>query len=254
MARKKKQEDEDQNDPLNPSGQDDTFGLPDINYEPLNREEGSAEPSQPESSTEPSTESAAEEPVQEETYQNEVSQEEPVKQEYRYVPPQEESSSAPMIVGILLVILLAGGATWYFMYYKPKQAEKAKQELAEKQEAERKRQEQEAADRLRREQEAAEQRRLDSLANLPKEGEIVALSERTGRYYVVVASAVDGDLIMDYAKKLSDKGVGSRIIPPFGRHKFYRISIADGDTFANAQQIADGLKGEYGDNVWVIKY
>jgi len=70
----------------------------------------------------------------------------------------------------------------------------------------------------------------------------------------VVSSAVDGDLIMDYAKKLSVKGTSTKIIPPFGKWKFYRLAVGDYDTFATAQTNADGVKGEYGSGVWVIKY
>jgi hypothetical protein len=71
---------------------------------------------------------------------------------------------------------------------------------------------------------------------------------------VVVASAVDVDLLTDYAKKLSEKGVSSKIIPPYGKYKVYRITIDSGDSFAMAQAKADGLKAEYGDAVWVLKY
>nr|HNH61741.1 hypothetical protein [Cyclobacteriaceae bacterium] len=80
------------------------------------------------------------------------------------------------------------------------------------------------------------------------------LTERTGRYYVVVASAVDDDLLVDHAKKLGEKGVSTKLIPPFRKYKFYRLTIADADTFAAAQQIADSKKSEYTDALWVLKY
>ena len=70
----------------------------------------------------------------------------------------------------------------------------------------------------------------------------------------MVASAVDGDLVMDYAKKLSAKGVSSKIIPPFGKWKFNRISVGDHDSFAAAQSAADAIKPDYGNTVWVIRY
>jgi hypothetical protein len=71
---------------------------------------------------------------------------------------------------------------------------------------------------------------------------------------VVIASAIDGDLIMDYARKLSAKGINAKIIPPFGNVKFHRLTVAEGETFAAAAQTAEGLKGEYTDGAWVIKY
>ena len=59
---------------------------------------------------------------------------------------------------------------------------------------------------------------------------------------------------MDYAKKLSTTGLSTKIIPPFGGKKFYRLAIADQDTFASAQASADGSKATYGPAVWVLKY
>jgi hypothetical protein len=153
------------------------------------------------------------------------------------------------------VVVLAAAAVYYFLVYKPQQDEEARkrqQALQEQQEAERKRKEEE--ERLRLLQEEKDRRMRDSLAAIPKTGTIETLQQRTGQYYVVVASAVDGDLIMDYAKKLSEKGVNARIIPPFGKYKFYRLAIDVGDSFMAAQAKAEGLKPEYGEAVWVLKY
>jgi hypothetical protein len=106
-----------------------------------------------------------------------------------------------------------------------------------------------------REEEERKRREAEAAANAkPAEGTIETLTERTRRYYVVVSSNIDDDLIMDYAKKLSAKGVGTKIIPPFGKTKFYRLAIADHDTFALAQTNADAAKTEYGSALWVIKY
>ena len=59
---------------------------------------------------------------------------------------------------------------------------------------------------------------------------------------------------MDYAKKLNEKGVNAKIIPPYGNVRFHRLTIAEGDTFASTQQTADGLKSEYTEGAWVMKY
>ena len=88
----------------------------------------------------------------------------------------------------------------------------------------------------------------------PAEGTIETLADRTGRYYVVVSSSVDGDLAMDRAKKLSASGKSTKIIPPFGKWKYFRLCIADFDSFAGAQSNADASKAEYGDALWVLKY
>ncbi|MBX2970601.1 MAG: hypothetical protein KF803_14620 [Cyclobacteriaceae bacterium] len=254
MARRKKQSEEDAINENKANESDDSFGLPEIEYEPIRKDE------EVENSTSESQETTSEPEPQEEqsysSYESSQQEEQPAEEStYRYSAYQEESSVWPKVLGILLVIVLALGATWYFVIYKPKEDARIAQEQADAAARETARKAKEDADRRAElERQAAEQRRLDSLAAIPKEGAIETLSERTGRYYVVVASALDQDLLMDYAKKLSDNGVSSKIIPPFGRHKVSRISIAEGDSFDAAQTIANGLKAEYGDGVWVLKY
>jgi hypothetical protein len=48
--------------------------------------------------------------------------------------------------------------------------------------------------------------------------------------------------------------VSTKIIPPFSKWKFFRLTIGDYDTYAIAQTNADAAKAEYGSGVWVIKY
>jgi hypothetical protein len=249
MARRKKQNEDQSSE--NIENNDDTFGLPEIEYQPINREE-TQETQQTQETSETSS-IPSEEPTH--TYEREE-----VHHEYNTtyendLVDEERPSAWPKILGILAVLLLAAGAYWFFRVYQPRQkmeAEKARQEQEAKDAASRKAEEERIAEQRRLED---EQRRADSLANAkPAIGEIETLNERTGRYYVVVASAIDGDLIMDYAKKLSPKGVSSKIIPPHGKVKFYRLAIADGDTYATTQSTADGMKDQYGNAVWVVKY
>jgi len=252
MAKRKKSAEDQVNENINES--DDNFGLPEIEYEPINREKSAP---QKEKIVEEVREEplATEEIIVESTQQIEM--EEPTRQEEHFynADDEETSSAAPKVIGIIVVILLAAGAAWYFLKYRPVKLaeEKASQEEAARlANAEKLKNEQRLADLKRAED---EKRRADSLANaIPAEGTIETLTERTRRYYVVVASAIDDDLIMDYAKNLSKKGVSSKIIPPFGKVKFFRIAVAEGETYADAQATADGLKAQYGDGAWVVKY
>lgn len=246
MARRKKiNEDEAQNNPENINESDDNFGLPEIEYKPLNREEQVVESVEQETSEEVvvnATEYEAEE-VTDDKHTDHI-----------FNPIEEEESNAPKIIGILILLALVGLGAWYFGWYKPDQralADKQKQEdaraLLSRQQKEKQLAEQRRIDE--------EQRRADSIANAkPNIGTIESLSGRTGRYYVVVASAIDDDLLMDYAKKLSLKGVSSQIIPSHGKVKFSRIAVSSGDTYADAQSNADGLKSEYDGGAWVVKY
>ena len=283
MARKKKQTTEEPQENLDNT--DDTFGLPEVDYQPLKRDEPpkAEEPPQPEEpkqpdekvvvinetteitpepppSNDPALEFRETAPVESEpikdtfdakrTYEGEH---QPYQPTYTY---KEESPSAwPKVLGILLLLILIGGAVWYFAFYRPEQLAREERERKETQaiqeEARRKEDERQAAKR------AADEAKNAAPVVPPKPaiGTIETLSGRSGRYYVVVASSIDGDLIMDYAKKLSAKGVSTKIIPPFGKSSFHRLSIAEGDTYATTQEAADGLKGgDYGDKVWVVKY
>ena len=255
MARRKKPEDQSDENADQTNGNDDTFGLPEIEYEPINRE-----------TTPPAEEVPREEP-QAETRQPEYTEEQPIthtnmereevrQNEYIYDDEDEGNSPWPKILGIAALLLIIGAAGWYFGWKKPKDDAAARQKAQQEEQA--------RADASRAEEErAAEQRRIaeeaqrkaDSVAAAsPPAGTIETLNERTGRYYVVIASAIDGDLLMDYARKLSEKGVNAKIIAPYGAVRFHRLTVAEGDTFTATQQIADGLKAEYNDGAWVIKY
>lgn len=248
---KRKTPDEQGQDDENENLNDDSFGLPDLDYKPLE--------STPQEQPAPKAEEKVTEPVAEKPVNTETKKETETRSNYTqsYSPYMEEEnkSKAPVIIGVVVAVaVVVAGALFYFFVYKPGQDEKER--IANEVRLKREREEQELRDRQALE-EAARKRAADSLAALnaqPKEGTIETLTDRTRRYYVVITSAVDGDLVMDYAKKLSAKGVSTKIIPPFGKYKFSRLAIGDFDTFANAQASADAAKSDYGNAVWVLKF
>lgn len=234
MAKNKKPEDQSDDNSEKGNESEDNFGLPDIEYKPLDEGKDNT--------------GDVEQPV------------EPPKTEERYVytPPVEENSKAPLIIGLVIgaVIILAGYLIYQYVYV-PGQ-EKAKREQLAKQKQDAALAEKAKQDRLAREKEEARQKAIaDSLAIAnakPQIAGIETLTDRTNRYYVVISTAIDDDLVMDYAKKLSKDGVGTKIIPPFGKTKFYRLAIADHDTYAKAQTNADEVKATYGNEVWVVRF
>lgn len=258
MARRKKPEDQPEENSDQTPGNDDTFGLPEIEYEPLNREttSSSEEARTPEPQPEANEPAYSEEqPVTNSTMERNESRE---NEEYTstYYDDDEENSPWPKILGITALLLIIGAAIWYFGFHKPKEAAAAR-EKAQQEEQARLQASRAEEDRLAEQRRIAEeeQRKADSLARAtPVAGTVETLNGRTGRYYVVIASAIDGDLIMDYAKELSAKGVNAKIIPPYGKVRFHRLTVAEGETFATAQQTADELKSEYTNGTWVIKY
>ena len=280
MARRKKTDEvpKENQDNLDKNS-DDTFGLPDVEYEPLKRDQ--IEPPAevpPEPVVEEPVFNTPEEPVYEKTYEpveetpppivfheETVSdQDEPVhtqeelhheySQHYTYREP--ESPMWPKILAIALLILLGVGAIYYFAVYKPEQKALAARETARESAAARAAEEKRRAAAAEKARADAEQRRLDSLANVPKVGSLEVLTRRTGQYYIVVASAIDDDLLTDFANKLVSEGKSVKLIPPFGRKgKFYRLAIESKDNATDAQAAADGMKGgDFGDQLWVVRY
>jgi len=92
------------------------------------------------------------------------------------------------------------------------------------------------------------------VAQTAQPGQIVRVQNGAGRSYIIIGSFVDEDLAMDYAKELSEQGKGIKIINPFGKTKRYRVSIADYDTYNSAASKLGSFKGEFGDQVWALKY
>jgi len=209
---------------------EDNFGLPDIEYKPLDQLDSSNPP---------------EETVRDTSHEN-TSRETPI-----YEEEEEESGTGRIIAWIVVLVVLVGGFLAYRYVYVPKK-DKEKQERLAKEKAEQR--QKAVTDSLARIAEEERLRRETEANAKPTVGTIETLEQRTGHYFVIISSSVDGDLAMDRAKKLSEKGISSKIIPPFGKWKFYRLGIGDFDSFASAQSSADASKSEYGDALWVMKY
>lgn len=244
MAKRKKPEDRPDDSPENGNESEDSFGLPDIEYKPLDESKEKVSEDTHSSSKEEGSVGSVQ-PQQE-------------GERYVYTPPDEEKSSAPLIIGLVIgAVIIVAGFLIYNYVYKPAQ-EKERQEQLASQKAAAEKAERDKQIRLAREQEEARQKAIaDSIAIAnakPQIATIETLSERTRRYYVVITAGIDDDLVMDYAKKLSKEGVGTKIIPPFGKTKFYRLAIADHETYALAQSNADAVKEKYGSEVWVVRY
>lgn len=219
--------DDDEKSKEEKSSSDENFGLPDLEMKPLSDQGGKTE-----GSSDSDTGSGS----------------------YESYGVDDTKSKAPVVLTLVIILVVAiAGYLIYQYVYVPSQ-EKAKKEALARQQAANKKAEDE---RIAREKAAAEEerRRQEALANAkPAVGTIEVLNARTRRYYVVIVSDIDDDLLMDYAKKLSATGVSSKVIPPFGGKNFHRLAIADHDTFANAQAGADAAKATYGAGVWVLKY
>lgn len=260
-------------DELNPEGQDDindaddSFGLPDLDYKPL---EDVEEPVEEEiiieeevtetvyfSDQDESEES--DESTDDSQYDEMEEKEEPVRKYSSYRDEESNSNTSMIIIGVVAVLIIALGV-WYFVFYESAETEREKMELAEAQRLETIRlQEEAAATRIAEAEatEAAEEIVEEEVAEseaTSERGAITTISEPTGRYYVVIGSFIDVDLATDLGKELAAKGVGTKLISPFSKKRLFRLCVADFGTFADATAGANNLKAEYGENLWVLKY
>jgi hypothetical protein len=153
MARKKKQPTDEPQENLDNS--DDTFGLPEVDYQPLKRDEPKAE--EPALSEEPpvseekvvvinETNQVTPEPAPAETSNFQYTSQEPtetsremfepkdhVEEHHTYQPTynyeEERPSVWPKVLGFLFILALAGVAIWYFASYRPEQQARKQNEF-----------------------------------------------------------------------------------------------------------------------------
>jgi hypothetical protein len=245
---------------------DDSFGLPDLEFNELDEDSAEEESSDSDSENVEESEDSgeqgfppeedAEEPYNEDESEVFDAEEEEEPPKTSYVPPKPESNT-PKIIAFLIIVVLATAGIWYFGFYRPKAAaeEKARIEAADKKAkadalaAEKKRAEEE---RLAAEQSANEAADEDEQAS--QESTFTTISESTGRYYIVIESFVDSDMAADHGKDLATKGFSTALLSPQGKRKFHRLTVGDFDTFVAAQEEANKLKAEFGEDLWVLKY
>ncbi|MEM6737436.1 MAG: SPOR domain-containing protein [Bacteroidota bacterium] len=85
-------------------------------------------------------------------------------------------------------------------------------------------------------------------------GEINRLTARSNNYYIVIASFLDEDLAMDYSQKLAAEEKSPTVIPSFGRAITTRVAIMGYSSLSQAQNEIGNYKGEYGKDIWILKY
>ena len=201
----------------------DSFGLPEVEYEPLSREE--------------------EDGYEDDVYQDQYEEED-----------DDESNNVGLIVGGIVSLLLVIGLCLYlFMFDGLDQIsgwfadEPVPEPITEV-----------VVEPEPQEIEPDPEPIVDDIPEidpLAPYSEISTISQPTGRSYIVIGSFVDGDLAQDYGQELLDQGIGSRIIPPTPREPLmYRVAIADFDNFQTAMNDVIMFRDKYGDKTWVLKY
>lgn len=197
---------------------DEDYGLPKVSYDPVNREE----------TREPIIMNPKDQQAKKNTYKKE--------------------SSWPIVVGIIVIIAIAGVLVYLFLIRTPEAPPVVQdptppvieQEIPDAEEFE------SVAD--------TEWTTPPVAAVKPEVGSIATINARTGQAYIIGGSFIDVDLARDYGNKLAGEGVSTTIIEPYGKVKYYRLSVANYPTVGEALENIEQLKATYGDNIWVLKY
>jgi len=259
---------------LNPQGQDsindadDSFGLPDLEYKPLDEDSDESDVDESDNSDETlkdaeenseeeeSQETTDEETTVEETDTFESEEHDDNKTELRY-QMEEQSSNGPKIIGGIFTILLVAVAIWYFGFYGPQQKKIAEDEKARQEQLDLKTKADAAALQAKRAADAAaaaEEARLAAEAeNLAKSG-VQILEQRTGHYYIVLESFIDDDFAKDFGNKIAQQGTPTFLIPPYSKKKMQRVGIGSYESIEEAQSALNELPDKFGKGKWILKY
>ena len=81
-----------------------------------------------------------------------------------------------------------------------------------------------------------------------------AISEPSGRFYVVVGSFIDSDLAEDKANAIIKSGAQAYLLEPQGEEIYYRVGVNGANDYATANSGIDELKQTFGTEIWVLKY
>ncbi|HLU89164.1 MAG TPA: SPOR domain-containing protein [Cyclobacteriaceae bacterium] len=74
------------------------------------------------------------------------------------------------------------------------------------------------------------------------------------RYFVVVGSFIDEDMARDFSNKLNQKEINTYLVYPYGDIAFYRLAVGQFESFALAAEEIARIKGDYKEDLWVLKY
>ncbi len=252
MAKSKANKDKEDKGSSDTPQDDDDFGLPELEYEALDDEEAPPAEKKPEARQSPPAHEESkvssifdvEEPDHQEianVFSGGTSTVEKKQVYYEREPGGDAKSfTRIIIIGAVAFVLIGFAFLWW--HHKDDDKKVVAKTAPKETKAEPKPAEPKPAEVKEPEKKA------------PLTGEVVVLSEKTGRSYVVVGSFFDGDLADDYGKQLISQGVNATIIKPFGNSRFFRVSIADFGSYQEAAAEAEKAKSTYGAEVWALKY
>lgn len=85
-------------------------------------------------------------------------------------------------------------------------------------------------------------------------GEIFEETQPLNKYFLVVASFLDKDLANDYADQLIQSESNVFIIPPASNSKFTRVALGKYETLGEVIDGINDYNDEFGEQIWALKY
>ena len=143
---------------------------------------------------------------------------------------EEKKNRTGILITILVVLLVL--AALYFFVIKP-EPEPVKQELPVQPEPE---------------------PEPEPKPEPPKEPQVITITQRDLRFYVVVGSFFDLDNAEDRADSIVASGTDAYVIQPRGNNKSYRVGISPSESLSEAEGLLEVLKATYGEEIWVLKH
>jgi len=83
---------------------------------------------------------------------------------------------------------------------------------------------------------------------------VYTISAPDGRFYVIVGSFYDVDLAEDKANELVEMGMDAFMLEPVEGFIFHRVAVKVTERQTEAFGALGGLKPEFGDDIWVVKF
>ena len=160
---------------------------------------------------------------------------------------EEKKSNDRIWLILIIILLLILVVVYYFFIF-------SKTEEPEKLPVEKEVTEQPVEEPIKEEETPVEELPVVEEPEAPVKGEILTISSRQGRFYVVVGSFFDEDGAEDKAMEIIESGINAYVITPQGGQPYTRVGIEESATLQEATTKLETLKGTFGNNIWVLKF
>jgi hypothetical protein len=203
------------------------YGLPEINFKPIEREEP-----------------------------KKINVEPPYKKETpkHVVEEKKNRNILPVLIGAFVLVLIFGAAIYFFVFNESGEARTSDNVPYEPEVAE-------VIEEAPVESipESFESAGTDNTNNTffseeRTEGSVTVVNGRSRRGYIVVGSFFDEDNATDFGNKLASSGVEVKLIKPDRYSRYYKLAIADYENYEAAASEISNFKSNFGNQIWVLRY